>query len=36
MWQAWEGFPERVRTSGYPSGAVLADLRARAVFLDGN
>lgn len=36
LWQPWEGVPPRVRTSGYPSGATLAELRARAVFLDGN
>lgn len=36
MWQPWDAVPERVRTSGYPAGELLAELRARAVFLDGN
>ncbi len=36
LWQPWEAAPARVRTLGYPRGALLADLRARAIFLDGN
>jgi hypothetical protein len=36
MWQSWDATPSRVRTDGYPTGALLAELRARAIFLDGN
>ena len=36
MWQPWDGAPARVRTRGYPEGALLHELRGRAVVLDGN
>ncbi|MCB9562357.1 MAG: DUF1444 family protein [Kofleriaceae bacterium] len=36
MWQPWDAAPSRVRTEGYPAGPQLSELRARAVFLDGN
>jgi hypothetical protein len=36
LWQPWDAAPARVRTQGYPTGALLRELRGHAVFLDGN